>query len=221
MYFSKITLRPDTKASEILKKLGPNAHQAHKLIWDLFSDSADRKRDFIYRFDMDGASACFFAVSERPPMDPDGMWVVETKPYEPRLMVGDRLNFMLRANPVVTRRDEEKKHKRHDLVMDIKHQARESGQVVSGDVSIIAVCRWLIERSDRHGFRIDEDSIRVGAIRQMSFFKGRGRNPVSITTMDITGALEVFDSLKLEHTLFHGLGPAKGYGCGLMLIRRT
>ena len=45
------------------------------------------------------------------------------KPYAPRLAVGDRLAFRLRANPTIARKEEGKKNSpRHDVVMDAQYQ---------------------------------------------------------------------------------------------------
>ena len=41
------------------------------------------------------------------------------------------------------------------------------------------------------------------------------------SSVDFEGELEVTDAPKLVEVLFTGIGPAKAFGCGLMLVRRV
>mgnify|MGYP006278796071 CR=1 FL=1 len=221
MYFSRIVLRKDASASELMRKMQPTAGQAHGLIWDLFSDGPDRERDFIYRFEMRRGQPRFFAVSERRPMSESRLWKVETKPYDPVLHQGEDLSFLMRVNPVITRHDDSGKHKRHDMVMDIKLQARESGQSLEGDLPTIAACKWLSRRADRYGFVPMEETVTAESHETISFYKRKGSHPVSISIMDISGTLRVADADAFREVLLYGLGPAKAYGCGLVMVKRA
>jgi CRISPR system Cascade subunit CasE len=60
------------------------------------------------------------------------VWQIETKPYRPRLVEGQRLAFTLRANPVVSRKDAQGRRHRHDVVMDAKH-AMDYRKMVPGE----------------------------------------------------------------------------------------
>jgi CRISPR system Cascade subunit CasE len=42
---------------------------------------------------------------------------------------------------------------------------------------------------------------------------------VRLSTLDFDGLLTVADPGRFGELLFSGLGPAKGFGCGLMLIK--
>ena len=79
--------------------------------------------------------------------------------------------------------------------------------------------RWLSSRSERLGFRIEEGQVRADAYNQVNFMQGKKNRKVSLSTIDFTGVLTVSDSEKFLYTLGNGVGPAKGFGCGLMLVR--
>ena len=72
----------------------------HRLIWTLFpGDNAER--DFIWRAD-DGGK--FYILSARKPHKSRLFDPLESKPFEPELEAGDRLQFVLRANATKDRR---------------------------------------------------------------------------------------------------------------------
>jgi CRISPR system Cascade subunit CasE len=79
---------------------------------------------------------------------------------------------------------------------------------------------WVRARSEKAGFRVH--AVRADGYRQHQFFKRGGGPAVRLSTMDFTGILEVVDSaVFFREALCRGFGPAKGFGCGLMLIRRA
>ena len=49
----------------------------------------------------------------------------------------------------------------------------------------------------------------------------RGCVPICFSTLDFSGLLTVADPEKFLSTLYGGIGPAKGFGCGLLLIKRV
>ena len=64
-------------------------------------------------------------------------------------------------------------------------------------------------------------SLRADGYRILDFLKdGRGeRRPVRLAVMDISGTLVVRDPEALRQAISQGIGPAKGFGCGLLLVR--
>ena len=66
------------------------------------------------------------------------------------------------------------------------------------------------------------EAVRADGYRQYEFSKRAGKQPVRLSTVDFTGILVVANpSCFLQDALCRGLGPAKGFGCGLMLVRRA
>ena len=141
---------------------------------------------------------------------------------------GQHLRFSLRANPVITRwvegKDGAKIHKRHDVVMDRKMRMSEAGiprnewpepQQIVLDEGV----RWLSARSNDYGFVVSPDEVVAEGYIQQKFMKKKGKHLISISTMDFDGILEVIDPEKMHQTLMEGIGPSKGFGCGLLLVK--
>lgn len=226
MYMSKIQLRQDAAKTKSFWQALQDGYQSHCHLWNLFADSNDRRRDFLYRQEQRHGMPLFFTVSERPPKDADGLWHVQSKPYTPQLTVGQRLGFVLCANPVRSKRDSDQKQHRHDVVMEAKTRLKAEGKSQSArpsDVELIqeAGFAWLASRGDQHGFSVTDGEVRCEGYRQHRWYKSKGHHQVRLSTIDFTGLLTVSDPGRFKEALYRGIGPAKGFGCGLMLVRRV
>jgi CRISPR system Cascade subunit CasE len=187
-------------------------------VWGLFGDHPDRERDFLYQVTEGAGPPVVYALSARPPAEENELWSAQSKPFAPILDAGTRLGFLLRANPVRTRAG-----KRHDVVMEEKHRLKlqavpRAEWPLEAELMQAAAGRWLEERSEKSGFRVE--SVRADAYRQHEFRKGGGKT-IRLSTVDFTGVLRVVDPTRFGEQLRQGFGPAKGFGCGLMLIRRV
>lgn len=224
MYFSRAVLREDAAATNVVRVLRHDGYAAHQLVWRLFAASPDQERDFLFRDELSHRPT-FYLVSARPPQDVHGVWDLDVKLYAPRLKAGDRLRFRLRANPVRSTRNGGGAVKRHDVVMDLKTRLSAAGEhdVLPPLPAIVheAGFRWLSERADRHGFQIDEATILVDGYRQHRLRKGRQQQLIRVSTLDFSGQLTVTEPTTFVDTLYRGLGPAKGFGCGLLMVKRS
>jgi CRISPR system Cascade subunit CasE len=85
--------------------------------------------------------------------------------------------------------------------------------------------RWLLARQQALGLSIEPAAILVEGCKVERFVKRATRDTrsgvVSLGIMDLQGTAEVKDPQLLLQALFQGVGPAKGFGCGLLLIRRV
>jgi len=228
MYFSKISLQPRASDDPIFWSGMGTTYQAHHRVWDLFSDGPDRERDFLYRQEYTTGLPAFICVSARTPDDRHGMWNVATKEYAPVLHEGQRLRFSLRANPIRTRWIEEtdgkKYHKRHDVVMDRKKRLRDESIPKSEWPDLQQIVQdegyeWLASRADEHGFFVSPADVVAGGYVQQKFLKKKGKHLIQISTIDFDGILKVIDPEKMFTTLMDGIGPSKGFGCGLLLVK--
>jgi CRISPR system Cascade subunit CasE len=229
MYFSRIRIRPDATTSPEFWKVATGPYQIHSMVWDLFADSEDRRRDFIYRVDSVQKRPVIYTVSQRTPVYLGNVWSIETKEYTPRIADGQHLAFALRANPVRTRwtePDEEGKRvqKRHDVVMDAKRAIRTDNDAKNqpcpmADLIQSEGVRWLREKGKGNGFVVDDNQVLAGAYRQYAFRQGPKNNQVSISSIDFTGLLSVTDRARFLTALMTGIGPAKGFGCGMLMVR--
>ncbi|MHB1047200.1 MAG: type I-E CRISPR-associated protein Cas6/Cse3/CasE [Thermoanaerobaculia bacterium] len=218
MYFSRVSLDERIEPTEVVLRSLESEYGLHQAIWRIFSDDPARRRDFLYHVENRPGPPAVLTLSARPPQASGSGWRVETKPYEPKLATGSRFSFLLRANPVRTREGQ-----RHDVVMDEKRRMRQSmaaNQGLPNEAELVqSTCTgWLTRRADGHGFRVL--SARADAYRQVELRRSRSA-PIRFSTVDITGALEVVDPATfLTKALAEGIGPAKGFGCGLLLLRR-
>jgi len=229
MYISRVSLKRDAGSTGALAALLtalPEAHNAHKLVWSLFGDRRGRTRDFLYRIQSERGPGHFLIVSAQRPEDRHDLWRIETKDYAPSLVVGERLGFSLRANPAIRSRKGAAEGKgagrRHDVVMNLKRPKSERPADDRPDPALIFIAgfRWLADRIERNGFTVAEHECRVAGYIQHVVPRAPDRRPIRFTSLDFDGALTVTDPAHLRRALFRGIGPAKAFGCGLLLVRR-
>ncbi|HVT43422.1 MAG TPA: type I-E CRISPR-associated protein Cas6/Cse3/CasE [Thermoanaerobaculia bacterium] len=223
MYLSRIELRDETARTPEFWKYSASMNDVHEVVWSWFADDPDRRRDFLYRHEGEGLSTRFYTLSARLPVDPGGLWRVESKPFAPKLSAGDRLIFSLRANPTRRKTDGPGKGKRHDVVMDAKFAARTSGGERKPFTELVeTTCiDWLSSRAAACGFGFAEGDVRTDGYRPVRFPRGRRHADASVTTVDFEGRITVKDPSCFLESVTQGIGPAKAFGCGLMLIRRA
>ncbi len=220
MFFSRLRLHPNMDSPAAIKITGYREHQA---IWDLFDPEPDAKRDFLFRRETAAGLPVFYLVSQRKPVDRHAFWDIQTKDYQPKLSEGQMLGFSLKANPVVTRTNSEGRSVRNDVVMDLKKSTgwgeQKPEKRASQDVLVQqAGERWLNERLDRRGARLD--SLRADGYRRHQSYKRGQKAAIRYSTLDLQGTLTVTDPKRFQEVLFYGIGPAKAFGCGLLLVRR-
>jgi CRISPR system Cascade subunit CasE len=225
MYMSRIRLQPDaSEKKDFWRSLG-NAYQIHRLFWSLFADNPQRNRDFLYKCENTKGLPVFYSVSERIPEDGSEMWQIESKLYEPILHVNQKLSFSLCANPIRTKRDDNGKQHRHDVVMNAKNQLKQEGVPRGKWPSEAEIVQkqgyeWLARKGGQYGFIVEEHEVRSDGYRQERFIKAKGKHSVNISTIDFTGLLTVIDPERFKDALYGGIGPAKSFGCGLLMVRR-
>ncbi|WP_280564333.1 type I-E CRISPR-associated protein Cas6/Cse3/CasE [Chromohalobacter sp. 48-RD10] len=229
MYLSSV--RVDLNAlsrAQLFDVLEGGAYTAHQLLWQLFADTPSEERPFLFRQEMEDSPNVqsvglprFYVVSSRQPAPVNGL-DVQCKPFAPQLEKGDRLAFRLRANPTVAKSaGEGKRGQRADVLMAAKHPF-EAGEARTSQACTQAMDdaarEWLASRAASWGFHLPV-APEVGGYRQHALPKGKGR-PIRFSSVDYEGLLEVTDPGRLIETLAHGVGRAKAFGCGLMMLRR-
>lgn len=232
MYFSLLSPKPGHERDAAhARALGP--YEEHQWLWRFFPGQPEANRDFLFcHREIEGASR-YYLVSGRPPTSPDAAWRVQTRDYAPALDSGTHLRFDLRANPVVTSQ-RDGKARRDDVVMaEKKRLLRERGlqswsQWQDDDKPqlhdlVHRACRhWLDRRAEPHGFLVDGDALRVDGYLTHSERRHLPRTQqLRFSTVDFSGVLTVADPERFRATLLRGIGPAKAFGCGLLLVRRV
>lgn len=201
-----VTIHPPPGMSERLQ----DPDFAHRALWRLWGDRPDRERDFLFRVEPTGV----IALAARPPLAPRG-GSVSYVVCQTQWPAGALLCFRLRASAVVTVSRPEGRSKRHDVVEHARRLAGLPAGTESSDELVQSVCGdWLRGRGPRCGFGVVK--VRVTA-RRRHYFAHDGRASVTLYGTDFEGALTVDDPAAFEAALVAGIGPAKGYGFGLML----
>ena len=126
--------------------------------------------------------------------------------------------------------DATRKRIRHDVVMDAKHRMGWKNLLPEerpalANVAYEAGSRWLGEKEARLGCRIEPDRLRVDG-HFVHCLKGRRDEKgvcrgITLSTLDFEGELRVTDPDIFSPALLNGIGPAKAFGCGLLLVRRA
>ncbi|WP_434629251.1 type I-E CRISPR-associated protein Cas6/Cse3/CasE [Chromobacterium sp. CV08] len=229
-YLSRITVPASAAACESDVMIAGNAYRDHRLMWKLFPDAPDAKRDFLFRAEQ-GANGylLYYLLSQRPPLAWHPAVRVESKPYQPKLEIGEWVHFSLRANPVVARAKEKgQRSQRHDVLMAAKTEAKAQG-LSEGQIQKAmtrAALDWLNRRAVAWGLEIDVDEVQADAyVQHVLHSKGRR---MRFSSIDYQGMARVADGDRLARALLgqpaaaphSSLGHALGFGCGLLLVKR-
>jgi len=226
MYLSRIRFDPLANTQQLAKTLCGDSYREHQILWQLFGYDPEASRDFLFRQVIEQGRLKYYLLSERIPVDNSGMWLIDSpKLYEPKLSEGQQLFFSLRVNPVVTVTNADGKKQRHDVVMHEKKLIGFDKLPVSERPSLqglitTSCVQWLDSRAEANGFMVDPGRLRVEAYQQHTNRSKKYSKPVRYSTVDFEGVLTVLDVQKFTKMLFGGIGKAKAFGCGLMLIRR-
>lgn len=200
MYLSRVFLQPG--------KLN-NAYEWHRALWSLFPDmERGATSPFLYAMEsinlVSGAQV-LMQSSVEPVTDSNIARVLATKPFPGCFQSGQRLGFQLLANPTKCISD------KHDK-LNKKNQGK---------------CRVpLIKEEEQAAWlqRKFEDAVNVGELNIRNeppryFRKGNRAGKIAPVLFD--GTFEVFDVEKMNGIWRNGIGPAKAFGCGLLMVRRA
>ena len=131
----------------------------------------------------------------------------ETKSYDSllsRIEIGSTWNFRLTANPTKACKSS---------------RAPADRGTVHAHITPFYQQKWLLDRSQSHGFSLDPEQVFVVSSRWMRFYKGQQRKfPVTLLSCTYEGLLTVTDANCFRQTLVNGIGRGKAYGLGLLTI---
>lgn len=237
-YLTRAALRENVPAAALRELLLPSddsarTASAHRLVWTLFGDTPDRRRDFLWR---EADRGVFYFLSARPPVDKHGLFEVEMpRVFAPLLKTGDRLAFELRANATIARSaGAGTRGARCDVVMNAIFHAPQGGRAAARREAVeSAGVAWLIHQSHKSGFSLaassqpattgegDEEAPLVSVTAYRTIKLDRPHASATLGVLDFAGILEVVDPVAFVEAVGRGFGRAKAFGCGLMLIRRA
>jgi len=191
-----------------------NPYEWHRLIWKLFPDKPDAKRNFQFVC-LDRRPGCNIPVLlfslEKPAciQTQEIILIGESKRLTSLFFKsGQRLSFRLTANPtkVITEQTEEKRKVRVPL---IKQDQQES---------------WLKRHLDGCA-EIETVNLR----NETPIWFNRNNKGGKIVPVVFEGVLKVVNSEEFKKRIYEkydengayiaGIGPAKAFGCGLLLVK--
>ncbi len=200
---------------EIPWEFARNPYNLHRQLWRLFpgeeketrSNGEELRQGFLFRIEDNptGRPARLLVQSRRAPEAAAGIVIVGTREIQPQPVAGQRLAFLLTANPVKT-------------IADAQRDAKPSKKSEKCRVPLIKEedqREWIARKLASSG---EIEAVNILPHAPIYFRKGnRGGKLVPVT---FEGVLRVNDPTRMTELLGNGIGHAKAFGCGLLLVRR-
>lgn len=193
-----------------------NPYDIHRQVWRLFPGEARETRQsgeqerqgFLFRIEERriGRPARLLVQSRRAPVRAEGILLHGSREIQPTPSVGQRLAFLLTANPVKT-------------ITDTERAAKPGKQSEKCRVPLIRENdqrNWLARKL---GAAATFENTNILPHAPLYFRKDRRAG--KLVTCTFEGVLKVNDPAGLVGLLENGVGHAKAFGCGLLLVRRA
>ncbi len=176
----------------------------HKAIWEAFPGRPDAQRDFLFRIDARTRAYRILLLSAVMPTDtPLLKW--QSKEVAPGFLGHVRYRFQLKANPTFRRNKDKRRialYKEEDLHEWLADKLKGAGALLEEPVAI--------------GAPVDE------FLNDERFMQGRKpttRHDPKHVSVDFEGVLRVQDSAAFTAAFYKGIGSAKGFGYGLLMLQ--
>ncbi|XBH21561.1 type I-E CRISPR-associated protein Cas6/Cse3/CasE [Jonesiaceae bacterium BS-20] len=224
MFITQFTLNKSRRHSRFLMANPQALHAAVLASFppdSLESAAADSTR-ILWRLDGSTTRDDLYIVSPARPdltgLVEDAGWPTQetwrTRGYQSRLdsiRLGQQWRFRLVANPTVSKKSGPGEKSRRVAHVTIEQQQD-----------------WLLKRAGGHGFEIaaldEQNTSEEVKLPNLQLSNSRVRKfrrenmTVTLSTAQYDGVLQVTDPIALQRSLVNGIGPAKGYGCGLLTL---
>ena len=198
MYLSRVSLSG---------QYARNPYEHHNGLWQLFSDSPDRQRDFLYRVERKQRGSVIILVQSQRPLqlvETKSISVLASKEWHPQFYPEQLLRFFLQANPVKT-------------IKDVQGRKNQKGEVKSCRVPLIDFGeqrQWLVKHLSGAGEVLELDINPIEPI----FFRKKKTGAGKVQPVRYQGILSVTETGQLRVLLEKGIGPAKAFGCGMLSL---
>lgn len=186
-----------------------NPYEQHRTLWHLFPDRPLEQRDFLYRVERysKGLGAEVIMQSQHKPQQSEILELVAVRPLNLSLHKGQRLRFLLRANPVKTIKD-----------------ARKGERIKNGKSYTRTVRVPLIHEEQQQAWlacKLAPAAVLEVLEMQPELplnFRKQNEHSGKIQPVLFEGILEVQDPDELLKLVQSGIGPAKSFGCGMLSL---
>ncbi len=170
-------------------------YRLHQWIWDELPDDPSARRDFLFRSDvMDGMLRVLLLSSRIPASGSVPAW--RTTEISKSFLGHGAYRFQLRANPTFRRNED---HRRLAIFGDAK------------------IHEWFIRKFNGAGCEVQ--GLETSAPRKLQFRKSGDEHLGTLFSVDASGVLVVHDEDAFRAAFDAGIGPAKGFGFGLLLLQ--
>lgn len=184
-----------------------DGYACHQRLWECFPNMPEKKRDFLSRFDqLEGRLRLWLLAQSRPVCpkwcQPEDFSVKE---ISSSFLLHHYFAFDLRANPTrcVSLRKTDGAMPRHGKRVPL--------------TSPKELREWLDRKAENGGFKIvKEKPLEIGPLVQ-NFFRRKGKNGCH-GSVQFRGILSVTDFQKFAKTYYAGVGSAKSFGFGMLLL---
>lgn len=190
LFLSQIILDKITAARYRLS----DAYAWHSAIWKCFPDRPDKNRDFLFRCDEQPTGFCVLILSPSRPISPD--WGrIKTREVNQKFLEHPVYHFQIKANPTMRRQSDGRR---------------------LGIYQVDKLKAWLDKKARDSGFEVISSIDIVGPIDAVFFRNGKiGKH----TWADFKGVLEVRDVNRFKTTFATGIGSAKSFGYGMLMLK--
>lgn len=210
MYVTQIVLDKAIAAQQRLYGL----YEWHQEVWKMFPGRPRDNRDFLTRLDSEERAFRFTVLSAVKPQKPD--WCAQDwwreKEIPQTFFEQKRYLFKVMANPTRTlsRRDPAGNKKKHG-----SHYA-----ITKPDELKV----WILNKSKQYGFFIlDNPRLEISPPVFHRLYKEdkklQKEYEGEIVGVEFKGGLEVNDRESFMRTLRNGIGRARGFGFGMLVIK--
>jgi CRISPR system Cascade subunit CasE len=184
-----------------------DSYDWHQAVWKAFPGrEKGQRRDFLTRLDQHKGGLRLLIVSPTQPVRPDwcplDLW--QTKPIPEKYFTRHQYAFQLCANPT-------KKVTKERSDGSLTKNGR---RVPLGKSEELV--EWIKRKGEQGGFTVEEASLRTFS-RGREYFEKDGR-PGLHSAVEFQGVLTVTDPAKFHETFTRGIGSAKAFGFGLLVI---
>jgi len=186
----------------------------HQRVWQAFGGRDGAPRDFLTRVDQIDDAYRLLVVSTCAPRKPD--WCptdcFKSKPIPDTFFTHSRYRFSLLANPTKKVVNPDKpKVVRPNGKLDRNRNSRRIPLTRREDL-----LAWLRRKAEAGGFSVDLQAVRTIPRGREYFFKPGARGVHYAT--EFQGVLQVTNPAQLRQTFTTGIGSAKAFGFGLLVI---
>lgn len=204
-HLTQITLDFATAARLRLR----DCYDWHQAVWKAFPNRNGERRDFLTRLDRrrDGFRLLIVSPSEptQPEWCPPESW--RSKPIPETYFTRRRYAFQLCANPTkkVTKLGADGQPTKNGKRVPLRAREEFLG--------------WINRKGEEGGFAVDTESLRTFS-RGREYFEKQGMRGLH-SAVEFQGVLKVTEPAKFHETFTRGIGSAKAFGFGLLIIAPT